>query len=227
MPHLRGRPGPKSVVTEEMLPTIAAMHKDGHAVTVIARKLGISATALYPVLRRMGFVVTRSGRRSGLTGQQIIKLVAAYEQGESTSSLAAKYGIEAGTVAAYVRAAGVEVRPPGFRRGEEHHAWKGGRHVPEDGYVRVWVRDDEPFFCMAQEHSAHGGYVLEHRLVMAKKLGRPLSDHETVHHKDLNHQNNDPGNLQLRIGKHGKGAAFQCVDCGSFNIEALSLEAPH
>jgi hypothetical protein len=210
-----------------MLPTIEAMHKDGHAVTVIARKLGVPAKALYPVMRRMGLVVTRNARRSGLTGQQILELVVAYAQGASTSALAAEYGIEAGTVASYLRAAGVEVRPPGFRQGEEHHAWIGGRHVTPDGYVRLWIRDDDPLFCMAQEHSAHGGYILEHRYVMAKKLGRPLAENETVHHKDTNRQNNEPNNLQLRIGKHGKGGAFRCLDCGSHNIEALPLGAPH
>lgn len=30
-------------------------------------------------------------------------------------------------------------------------------------------------------------------------------------------------NLQLRQGNHGKGAAFQCADCGSHNIKAVDI----
>jgi len=41
------------------------------------------------------------------------------------------------------------------------------------------------------------GRVLEHRLVVAQKLGRPLQPHEVVHHIDGNRRNNDPSNLTL------------------------------
>ena len=38
---------------------------------------------------------------------------------------------------------------------------------------------------------------LEHRLVMAQVLGRPLTGDESVHHKDGNRLNNEPSNLEL------------------------------
>ena len=41
------------------------------------------------------------------------------------------------------------------------------------------------------------GQINEHRLVMAKKLGRPLRDGERPHHIDGNKGNNDPSNLEL------------------------------
>jgi hypothetical protein len=41
------------------------------------------------------------------------------------------------------------------------------------------------------------GWELEHRLVMSRKLGRPLLDYEIVHHLDENKKNNDPKNLEL------------------------------
>ena len=38
---------------------------------------------------------------------------------------------------------------------------------------------------------------LEHRLVMAQMLGRPLTVHESVHHRDGDRLNNQPDNLEL------------------------------
>lgn len=89
------------------------------------------------------------------------------------------------------------------RRGSEHPNWKGGRHVRKrDGYVQLRV---------------DGQYVLEHRYVVAQHLGRNLHEHETVHHR-----NGDPGdnrleNLELRVGRHGRGASQpHCSTCSCF-----------
>jgi len=155
------------------------------------------------------------------------ELIDRYGKGASTEELGVCVGASAGTVATYLKRAGVELRTPGFRKGTDHHAWAGGRHQGDDGYVRVWLSAGDPFVAMAQRHGeCAGGYVLEQRLVMARKLGRLLLDSETVHHKDLDHGNNDPSNLQLRQGKHGNGGAFRCCDCGSHNVIAEELEEP-
>lgn len=59
--------------------------------------------------------------------------------------------------------------------------------------------------------------ILEHRLFLARKLGRALLTHETVHHKDGDRLNNDPENLELRVGRHGKGATeAHCTTCRCF-----------
>lgn len=61
------------------------------------------------------------------------------------------------------------------------------------GYIGVYIESDDPFFCMADKR----GYVREHRLNMARHIGRPLSQSEIVHHKDGDRTNNDIGNLVL------------------------------
>jgi len=78
-------------------------------------------------------------------------------------------------------------------RGKNHWNWKGGRHTNKNGYISVWLDPQSPFISMAD----HDGQVYEHRLVMAKKIGRPLFSHENVHHKNGKKQDNAPENLRL------------------------------
>lgn len=164
------------------------------------------------------------GPKPKITEQEIQYMLDAYANGESTSNIGRDLGCNAATVTRYLTQAGVVLRAAGFRRGEAHHAWAGGKHEHSDGYIKVWLPADHPFESMAQRHGkSKGGYCYEHRLVMAQQLGRPLDDSETVHHIDGNRKNNHPDNLQLRRGRHGKGSTLCCSDCGSRNIVAKPL----
>ena len=70
------------------------------------------------------------------------------------------------------------------------------RCVTSNGYVLV--RDVDGIY------GKRDAKVPEHRLVMAKKLGRPLSTNEHVHHIDLDKTNNDPSNLKIMTAaEHG------------------------
>ncbi|MBA7579556.1 hypothetical protein ES708_21427 [subsurface metagenome] len=91
--------------------------------------------------------------------------------------------------------------------GENSPSWKGGRRISPDGYVRIWLSPDDFFYPMASKD----GYVLEHRLVMAKYLGRNLQSWEIVHHKGKrytdreNKSDNLRDNLELSVnGAHSK-----------------------
>ncbi len=75
---------------------------------------------------------------------------------------------------------------------DKHSRWKGGTHK-RDGYIEVKLRTDDPYYPMAKK----SGYIREHRLVMAKHLGRFLQPGELVHHKNGIRDDNRIENLEL------------------------------
>jgi len=73
--------------------------------------------------------------------------------------------------------------------GNKNPRWKGGRKKQSDGYILIY-KPNHPF-------ADKKGYVLEHRLVMEKHLGRHLKPEEVVHHINGIKNDNRPKNLKL------------------------------
>jgi hypothetical protein len=79
------------------------------------------------------------------------------------------------------------------RRGIMARSWKGGRCITKMGYIEVRLFENDFFYSMV--NSKH--MVVEHRLVMAKHLGRCLHTWEFVHHKNGVKSDNNIDNLEL------------------------------
>jgi hypothetical protein len=93
-----------------------------------------------------------------------------------------------------------------YRENGQHCNWKGGR-IYGSGYVKILMRDHP---------NANNGYVLEHRLVMEKAIGRFLLDHEDVHHKNGVRDDN-----RLIKGHEMSGCPSTCC-----NLELWSYSHP-
>jgi len=82
-----------------------------------------------------------------------------------------------------------------LRLGPKHPCWKNGRRkAGEEGkYISIKISPIDKFAGMRNS----AGYIQEHRLVMAQKLGRPLSSNEVIHHINGNPMDNSYKNLLL------------------------------
>lgn len=160
----------------------------------------VDVRATAPPKRRRGW-----HNRRGFTPAQRAEIIERWQAHEPTRDIARRFAADPRTIRRVVQGL---TRPRRL-----------GRYVSTKGYVYVQVPDEHPLSVMRDAH----GYCLEHRLVMAEAVGRPLFAHETVHHKNGAPTDNVLGNLQLRSGRHGKGVALRCRCCGSNDIEATEV----
>lgn len=96
-----------------------------------------------------------------------------------------------------------------MRAAQDPELWEtplGGlpRSKTTSGYVNVRLR--------------LGIWEAEHRMVLAQMLQRPLSENESVHHKNGDRSDNRPENLELWLGGTRNGTrateSVRCPHCG-------------
>lgn len=193
---------------------IVARYRAGVTPAALAREFNCAHGTIDRMLQRLGvWMKPTSLERIGsrFTMDQKREMVARYEAGDSIYKIAKEFNSIPQSIWKILQVAGVEFRDK---------AWRGGRVAASSGYIAVTAEADDP---IASAMATVTGYVLEHRLVMAQSLGRPLTKRETVHHINGDKRDNRLENLQLRNGNHGKGVRLACLDCGSHNVAAAPL----
>ena len=173
---------------------------------------GVSHQTVCRMLERNNIKRRKGGLQIKLPGNAKQKLVEDYRAGMSQKKLADKYNISQITVSRYLYELGEPTRA--FKQ----HDFKigPGKTITQKGYIAKRLSLDSPYVAMRTKL----GYVLEHRLVMAESLGRPLTKNETVHHKNGNRTDNRLENLELRQRNHGAGVRYKCACCGSTDVES-------
>lgn len=206
--------------TPEIRAEIARLYVAGQTQSVLAQQFGLDQKSITSIALAAGLTIRprkRSGRpRVRVTDEHREQTLILRVSGLSQSAIAETLGICQASVSRILKESDLPAgNTLGLRRGHKHPNWKGGRYDNEAGYSLVLLSADDAI----AEMRMFNGYVLEHRLVMARHLGRPLLPTETVHHISGDKSDNRIENLQLRVGQHGKGAVIRCSDCGSERIE--------
>lgn len=201
--------------TDEQAAEAALRYAAGETAPALAEEFGVTTSTVTKYLRTQGISVEAGEkRRRKWRSSEIDEMAGLHRAGISQREIGVRFGANQATVSNILRQVNGGVRP---RR------VVAGVFLRADGYRLIRVYDDDPDAHIYGSMRNASGYIPEHRLVMAKSLGRALGRRETVHHI-----NGDPGdnrieNLQLRMGSHGRGIVMTCLDCGSHNVTADAI----
>ena len=170
---------------------------DGKSLRQICRDLGVSENyklQLSQMLRSAGYDVRR-GKLGTKIGDRISATcpICGRERTIASRSVSKPYLKLCGHCATTKS----HKNNPRIGRAENHYNWKGGINLNAQGYIVEYVKRTHQFFGMAANSHRAGGYILQHRLVMARSMGRCLEPHEIVHHINGAKTDNRLENLNL------------------------------
>lgn len=197
---------------------VVSDYLDGMRLVDLMSKYGSSDSAIRECVRRSGVELrTVGGRRRATSESQEAEIVALLATGMTQASVATKVGRHTTVVSKIAARNGIASRHRATK--DAHGSWKGGVVTDLNGYLLERMYPEDPYYSMAPKTQ----YVPQHRVVMARHLGRALTKYESVHHINGDRKGNRIENLQLRYGAHGKGKVLTCRCCGSHDILAEEI----
>lgn len=199
------------------------MYLSGSTHRELMQRFSMSNNAVINSAKRLELPLKRTGRPRWreFSETQTAEILSRWDSGESVTALVHRSGSDRSVIIRLLREFERNpVKRANIPRGSRSGAWKGGRVVASGGYTWILMDISDPFWSMSNNRH----YVPEHRIVMARHLGRPLTCQETVHHINGDKTDNSIGNLQLRQGSHGHGKVMMCLDCGSNNVSAVPIK---
>jgi transposase len=195
-------------VTPTQEDKILAAYQAGEPVEATAARFGVTKRTVYNVIER------RDEPKRGRPGPRTVDFEGAdlHRIGELRAQ-----GLTKGEIATEMRS-GIDRVHRAFDTLGLSHARSRPRNGKDrvrtrNGYAVVRLPSDDPLAVMAPPSS---GYVMEHRVVMARHLGRPLEQHENVHHLNGDRLDNRIENLELWQKKQPQGirtADYHCPGC--------------
>ncbi len=187
---------------------LARLYQEVGTLSRLGNRLGLSIGGARGRLLAAGIPIQDQRRRhdeaaGGVTTEEGEEWKRRYVVAGSVTALAREMGKHPQTIRYHLRKHGVPIRSTGFAAprtvptatGADHGNWKGGLVMHSDGYITEYA----PWHPAA---SGQKGYVLQHRLVMEKTLGRFLTSDELVHHKNEDKADNRPENLEVTTRSH-------------------------
>ena len=202
------------VVSKTIRKKLVAAYHGGGRVAEIGKPYGYDYKTTRRVLVDAGVAIRVAGGRKLPPPAPIQELLAWHKAGESCRQIALRLGTYPNKVADALRDAGHEVRDDRTRRGSANPLSLAKRKPSKEGYVSV-ILDPADYHLCGTRNGRSGRSMLEHRLIMARSLGRPLLRSETVHHKNGHKSDN-----RLRKG-HEINCPRKCC-----NLELWSSEQP-
>lgn len=115
------------------------------------------------------------------------------EERITTTKIGQMFGVNGQTIVRRLERMGIERVGANWHTNPESAPLGDGRSLDKGGYILTKLQWDDPYYPMANA----AGYAREHRLVMARHLGRCLEPWEVVHHINHVRTDNRVENLEL------------------------------
>jgi len=157
--------------------------------------LGSQRTVIFKRLLFDGGIINNDPLRGyGFTEEELVKMYV--DDGMSMQQIYDKFNLGRAAervVSSVLRKLGVHRWDEDCFHSKGNQEENNGRYISSDGYIRVYINPDN----MNLTNIPLGHHDVEHRLVVAESIGRPLKSEEFVHHINWNKSDNRLSNLML------------------------------